>query len=133
MDLETFNRMRAEDKMATEKLAEGIEGFSKALVALEELLAARLESTGLGLGAIAKTVGILKNSVRRILKKWARDFKQSAHKAQQEMICEAREAVFREILRQMAQIWPPLVTKFRGHQSQRLTMITEIGVPQAYH
>ena len=42
MDLETFNRMHAADAMATDKLAEGIEGFSKALVALEELLLGRL-------------------------------------------------------------------------------------------
>jgi transaldolase len=30
--------------MATDKLAEGIDGFAKALVSLEELLAARLAS-----------------------------------------------------------------------------------------
>lgn len=43
MDLETFNRMHTEDQMANDKLAEGIEGFSKALVALEELLAESLQ------------------------------------------------------------------------------------------
>lgn len=43
MDLDTFNRMHAEDQMATDKLAEGIEGFSKALVALEELLTEKLQ------------------------------------------------------------------------------------------
>ncbi len=42
MDKATFDRMHAEDRMATEKLAEGIDGFTKALVTLEELLAARL-------------------------------------------------------------------------------------------
>jgi transaldolase len=34
--------MHAEDKMASEKLEEGIKGFSKALEALESLLAERL-------------------------------------------------------------------------------------------
>ena len=34
--------MHAEDKMATDKLKEGIEGFSAALVKLEQLLAKRL-------------------------------------------------------------------------------------------
>ena len=42
MDKATFERMHAENQMATDKLAEGIDGFSKALVSLEELLAARL-------------------------------------------------------------------------------------------
>ncbi|MGF1469890.1 MAG: transaldolase [Sandaracinaceae bacterium] len=42
MDQATFARMHAEDRMATDKLAEGIEGFSKALVALERLLEDRL-------------------------------------------------------------------------------------------
>jgi len=42
MDEATFRRMHQEDKMASDKLAEGIDGFSKALVALEKLLAARL-------------------------------------------------------------------------------------------
>jgi transaldolase len=37
-----FRKMHAEDKMANDKLAEGIEGFSKALVALEKQLAERL-------------------------------------------------------------------------------------------
>ena len=37
-----FDRMHAEDRMATDKLKEGIEGFSAALVKLEGLLAARL-------------------------------------------------------------------------------------------
>ncbi len=42
IDKETFDRMHAEDKMATDKLKEGIEGFSAALVKLEQLLAKRL-------------------------------------------------------------------------------------------
>jgi len=42
IDKETFDRMHAEDKMATDKLKEGIEGFSAALVKLEQLLARRL-------------------------------------------------------------------------------------------
>jgi transaldolase len=37
-----FDKMHAENRMATEKLAEGIDGFAKALVTLEDLLAARL-------------------------------------------------------------------------------------------
>ena len=43
VDKATFEKMHAEDRMATDKLAEGIEGFEKALVSLEELLASRLE------------------------------------------------------------------------------------------
>jgi transaldolase len=46
VDREAFDRMHAADEMASDKLAEGIEGFSKALVALERLLAARLEGLG---------------------------------------------------------------------------------------
>jgi|TARA_B100000787_G_scaffold39680_1_gene28214 transaldolase len=42
MDKATFDAMHAEDRMATEKLAEGIDGFAKALASLEELLANRL-------------------------------------------------------------------------------------------
>lgn len=42
MDKATFDRMHAENRMATDKLAEGIDGFTKALEALEKLLAARL-------------------------------------------------------------------------------------------
>ena len=44
MDKDTFDRMHSENRMATEKLSEGIEGFTKALVSLEELLADRLAS-----------------------------------------------------------------------------------------
>jgi transaldolase len=42
MDKATFDRMHKEDKMASDKLKEGIEGFSAALEKLEGLLAARL-------------------------------------------------------------------------------------------
>lgn len=42
MDKATFDAMHASDRMASEKLDEGIAGFSKALVTLEQLLAERL-------------------------------------------------------------------------------------------
>jgi transaldolase len=42
VDKATFDKMHAADRMATDKLKEGIEGFSAALVKLETLLAARL-------------------------------------------------------------------------------------------
>jgi transaldolase len=42
IDKETFDRMHAEDRMAHDKLKEGIEGFSSALENLEKLLAKRL-------------------------------------------------------------------------------------------
>ncbi|HLP92341.1 MAG TPA: transaldolase [Nostocaceae cyanobacterium] len=42
IDKATFDKMHAEDKMASEKLSEGIEGFTKALITLEQLLAERL-------------------------------------------------------------------------------------------
>lgn len=42
VDKAIFDRMHAEDRMATDKLKEGIEGFSSALVKLEGMLAARL-------------------------------------------------------------------------------------------
>ncbi len=42
IDKATFDKMHAADRMATDKLAEGISGFEKALVTLEELLANRL-------------------------------------------------------------------------------------------
>jgi transaldolase len=42
MDKATFDKMHAEDRMAHDKLKEGIEGFSKALEELETLLAKRL-------------------------------------------------------------------------------------------
>lgn len=44
IDKATFDRMHAENRMASEKLAEGIEGFTKALESLEEFLSARLAS-----------------------------------------------------------------------------------------
>lgn len=42
IDKATFEKMHAENRMATDKLAEGIDGFSKALVSLEGLLSERL-------------------------------------------------------------------------------------------
>src|SRR5436190_148169 len=44
MNEAVFRKMHDEDAMAKEKLEEGIQGFSKALVALEKQLAERLES-----------------------------------------------------------------------------------------
>jgi transaldolase len=46
MDEATFRAMHAADAMANEKLAEGIDGFSKALVELEGKLTARLAVLG---------------------------------------------------------------------------------------
>lgn len=43
MDKATFDQMHQGDRMASEKLAEGIAGFTKALEALEDLLAERLK------------------------------------------------------------------------------------------
>jgi len=43
MDEATFRRMHADDRMANDKLDEGVKGFSKALVELENLLLARLD------------------------------------------------------------------------------------------
>jgi len=42
MDQATFEKMHAENRMANDKLKEGIEGFSKALEDLEKLLEKRL-------------------------------------------------------------------------------------------
>ena len=42
VDQATFDKMHAADRMASEKLAEGIQGFTKALESLEALLADRL-------------------------------------------------------------------------------------------
>ncbi len=42
MDKATFDKMHAADRMASDKLKEGIEGFSKALEDLEKLLAKRV-------------------------------------------------------------------------------------------
>ena len=44
MDEATFRKMHEEDRMAHDKLAEGIEGFSKALASLEKTLGERLKS-----------------------------------------------------------------------------------------
>lgn len=44
MDKATFDSMHKENRMATDKLAEGIDGFAKALESLEKLLADRLAS-----------------------------------------------------------------------------------------
>jgi transaldolase len=44
IDKAKFDEMHGSDPMATEKLEEGITGFTKALVTLEQLLEARLES-----------------------------------------------------------------------------------------
>jgi transaldolase len=51
IDKATFDKMHAEDRMAHDKLKEGIEGFSKALENLEELLAKRLVELGAAVGA----------------------------------------------------------------------------------
>jgi transaldolase len=42
IDKATFDKMHAEDRMATDKLKEGIDGFSKAIVDLEVILEKRL-------------------------------------------------------------------------------------------
>jgi len=44
VDKATFDKLHTENRMATDKLAEGISGFTKALESLEEILAARLTS-----------------------------------------------------------------------------------------
>jgi transaldolase len=44
VDEAAFRRMHADDKMSNDKLAEGIESFTKAIVALEKTLAERLAS-----------------------------------------------------------------------------------------
>lgn len=53
IDKATFDQMHAADRMASEKLDEGIKGFSKALETLESLLASRL--AGLESGAKVST------------------------------------------------------------------------------
>ena len=45
---QTFDKMHAADRMATDKLKEGIEGFSEALEGLEKLLAKRLSELEAG-------------------------------------------------------------------------------------
>jgi transaldolase len=42
IDKATFDKMHASDRMSSDKLAEGIDGFTKALITLEQLLAERL-------------------------------------------------------------------------------------------
>ena len=54
MNREVFDKMHAADQMAHEKLTEGIEGFSAALVDLEKHLAKRLTELGAGLELAAK-------------------------------------------------------------------------------
>jgi transaldolase len=51
IDKATFDKMHAEDRMAHDKLKEGIEGFSKALEDLEKLLATRLAEISQPVGA----------------------------------------------------------------------------------
>lgn len=51
MDEAAFRAMHAGDRMAREKLDEGIQGFSKAIVALEKLLAERLRALNSRTGA----------------------------------------------------------------------------------
>ena len=46
VDEAAFRAMHEKDRMAKDKLAEGIEGFSKAIVALEKLLSERLKLVG---------------------------------------------------------------------------------------
>jgi transaldolase len=46
VDEAAFRRMHAEDKMASDKLEEGIQGFTKAMVQLEKLLGDRLDALG---------------------------------------------------------------------------------------
>ncbi len=46
IDEATFEKMHKEDRMASDKLSEGIKGFSDALVNLEKLLADRLQKLG---------------------------------------------------------------------------------------
>jgi transaldolase len=54
MDEATFRKMHAADKMASDKLEEGIQGFTKAIIALEKQLGERLESLGSPERAMAK-------------------------------------------------------------------------------
>ncbi len=53
VDKAAFERMHAADRMASDKLKEGIEGFSAALVKLETLLAERLAATEAHAAAMA--------------------------------------------------------------------------------
>jgi transaldolase len=51
MDKPTFDKMHAADRMAHDKLQEGIEGFSKALEDLEKMLEKRLSDIAEPAGA----------------------------------------------------------------------------------
>ena len=55
MNEAAFRKMHAEDKMASDKLEEGIQGFTKAIVALEKLLGDRLDALGSPERAAAKS------------------------------------------------------------------------------
>ena len=46
VDKETFDQMHESDRMANDKLDEGIKGFTKALEELEQLLADRVSQMG---------------------------------------------------------------------------------------
>jgi len=46
MDRDTFEKMHREDRMASEKLTEGIDSFSTALAELEKVLANRFSELG---------------------------------------------------------------------------------------
>ena len=54
IDEATFNKMHEADRMAHDKLKEGIEGFSEALEKLEKLLADRLAKMGAGEAVAAR-------------------------------------------------------------------------------
>src|ERR1700684_4386192 len=54
IDEDTFEKMHAADRMAHDKLKEGIEGFSEALEKLEKLLAERLAKMGAGEAVAAR-------------------------------------------------------------------------------
>ena len=58
LDRATFDKMHAEDPMASEKLSEGIAGFTKALETLEQLLAERLArlDSGVKVGQAGATI-----------------------------------------------------------------------------
>jgi transaldolase len=60
MDEATFRKMHAADKMASDKLEEGIQGFTKAIVTLEKLLGDRLDALGSPERAAAKSEVALK-------------------------------------------------------------------------
>jgi transaldolase len=61
IDRATFDQMHASDRMASEKLDEGIKGFSKALEMLESLLAKRLAKLESGTKVSAATADIFQS------------------------------------------------------------------------